>query len=317
MLDGHDNPIDSGGHGEDATRCAIDLAPVERVLLWTDRLQAVDFDCAPSHPYFRGSGPLSAPCVAWAKTPSSMFVDGYGELIIEPSELVFLPAGVCYERQAIGGYPDVAEVIALPPDEFLRRVGGLGVDPGSLRPGTLPVPANALLHVRACFASLRGGAVPRREAEAEASDLVESAFCALVERQGLRASQARRVPRPARHLVERARVAALDRRLGGSPLHEVAGELGVSPEHLCRLSRQVLGMPFGQYVADVRLRRALDLMQRSNLGLLDIALECGFSSHPHFSNAFRRKFGHRPSKVRPMLQPAKAGRARTAVRSRS
>ena len=291
-------------HADDE-RFEIEVAPVERVLLWSSRLIAADFDCPPSHPRFKGSGPLMAPCLGWTRTQSSIYVDGVGELLLEPSCVVFLPAGTCYERRAVLGCNDVAEVVGIESGSFHQRLEELGIDPDGLAAGTFMVPAEELVRVRACFASLRNGGQPEEEMEASVIDLVEQVLASWTVRHG---TSRQRIGHERSHLVERARLAALNANLDGSPLAQVAGELGVSPEHLCRVSRSVLGMPFGQYVMELRLRKALHLMQRSDLGLLDIALECGFSSHPHFSNAFRKKFGDHPSSVRPLLKPAK-GRA--------
>lgn len=287
-------------------RFEIEVAPVERVLFWSSRLIAADFDCPPSHPRFKGSGPLVAPCLGWTRTQSRIFVDGVGELLLEPSCVVLLPAGACYERHAVSGSNDVAEVVGMESEAFHRRLEQLGLDPDALGAQTLPVPAAELIRVRTCFAALRSGHQSEAEAEAAVLDLVEQVVASYRALHGNVRRQRTGVRRS--HLVERARLAALTTDLEGSPLAQVAGELGVSPEHLCRVARSVLGMPFGQYVMELKLRKALHLMQRSDLGLLDIALECGFSSHPHFSTAFRRKFGDHPSNIRPLLRPAK-GRA--------
>ena len=277
----------------------VEVAPVERVLSWTPQFIAADFECPPDHPRFRGSGPLLAPCIAFPRTHALFRVEGRGALIVDPSVLVFLPQGSCYERSAVLGQPDKAEVLGVAPALFARLGETLGCDLAALPAQTLPLSAAHLLRARRCFAALRRGELEAEDAEDWLFDLLVSS---LGERAGRREARPSADSRMRRFLVERARLAALRRPQGASPLTRVAAELGVSPAHLCRLSRAELGIPFGQYVMELRLRRALELMRDPALGLLDVAIECGFSSHAHFTRSFAARFGEPPSQVRLALQ---------------
>jgi AraC-like DNA-binding protein len=77
-------------------------------------------------------------------------------------------------------------------------------------------------------------------------------------------------------------------------LAEIAGELHVSPVYLTQVFQQVEGLPLYQYQLRLRLARALDLLARYD-DLTTLALDLGFSSHSHFSAAFRRHYGYSPS----------------------
>jgi AraC family transcriptional regulator len=77
-------------------------------------------------------------------------------------------------------------------------------------------------------------------------------------------------------------------------LAEIAGELRVSPVYLTQVFQQVEGLPLYQYQLRLRLARALDLLARRD-DLTALALDLGFSSHSHFSAAFRRLYGYSPS----------------------
>lgn len=80
-------------------------------------------------------------------------------------------------------------------------------------------------------------------------------------------------------------------------LHQVGRAVGASPEYLTDLFRRVEGVPLHQYVIQLRLARALvELPHADDLSAL--ALDVGFSSHSHFSAAFRRAFGCTPSEFR-------------------
>lgn len=67
-----------------------------------------------------------------------------------------------------------------------------------------------------------------------------------------------------------------------------------SPFHLARLFRAATGQSLHQYIIARRLARARHLVESTDLPLKDIALEVGFSDQSHFSNHYRRAFGHTP-----------------------
>jgi AraC-like DNA-binding protein len=58
--------------------------------------------------------------------------------------------------------------------------------------------------------------------------------------------------------------------------------------------RQVEAMPLYRYQLRLRLARALDLLGRYD-DLTALGLDLGFSSHSHFSSAFRQAYGRTPA----------------------
>jgi AraC-like DNA-binding protein len=80
-------------------------------------------------------------------------------------------------------------------------------------------------------------------------------------------------------------------------LAEIASELRVSPVYLTQVFQQVEGLPLYQYQLRLRLARALDLLAH-NCDLTTLSLDLGFSSHSHFSAAFRKLYGYSPSAFR-------------------
>jgi hypothetical protein len=76
------------------------------------------------------------------------------------------------------------------------------------------------------------------------------------------------------------------------------------------VAKRETGVTLHGYVAGLRLRAALEELAKGcpDLGLL--ALELGFSSHSHFSAAFRQEFGRPPSAARRL--PAAGWPARRA-----
>jgi AraC family transcriptional regulator len=80
-------------------------------------------------------------------------------------------------------------------------------------------------------------------------------------------------------------------------LSAVAAQVGRHPVHVAREFRRHFGGSIGDHRRAVRLRRAEQLL-RTKLGLSEIALACGFSSHSHFSRAFAAAYGVTPSRYR-------------------
>ncbi len=78
------------------------------------------------------------------------------------------------------------------------------------------------------------------------------------------------------------------------PTEEVAQLVGVSRRQLERLFKQHLDTLPSRHYLGLRLARAQRLLQQSSQSILQIGLSSGFSSGPHFSNAYKTHFGHTP-----------------------
>jgi AraC family transcriptional regulator len=83
-------------------------------------------------------------------------------------------------------------------------------------------------------------------------------------------------------------------------LKTLSRESGYSRRHLIRLFHGIGRSPH-QYILDLRLEKARALMLKRSLSLIDIAYECGFSSHAHFTRAFRQRFRTTPNAFRRIL----------------
>jgi AraC family transcriptional regulator len=80
-------------------------------------------------------------------------------------------------------------------------------------------------------------------------------------------------------------------------LAEIAAEVRGSPVYLTQVFQQVEGLPLYRYQLRLRLSRALDLLAECD-DLTALSLDLGFSSHSHFSAAFREAYGRSPSEFR-------------------
>lgn len=76
---------------------------------------------------------------------------------------------------------------------------------------------------------------------------------------------------------------------------ELARVSGFSEVYLRRLFREYRGTTPKQYILDLRLKKARELLADSGLSVNEVAEQCGFSSVYHFSRAFRNAVGIPPS----------------------
>ncbi len=81
-------------------------------------------------------------------------------------------------------------------------------------------------------------------------------------------------------------------------LADLAQLLDLSAFHFSRLFKQSINTTPHQYLSQQRVERAKKLLKQSDLLIIDIALECGFSSHSHLSKQFRRITGTTPKAYR-------------------
>jgi AraC-like DNA-binding protein len=67
--------------------------------------------------------------------------------------------------------------------------------------------------------------------------------------------------------------------------------VGCSPFYLSRTFSQELGMTIPQYLRQLRMERAAELLRSGKFNVTEAALEVGYSSLSHFSQAFHDTFG--------------------------
>jgi AraC family transcriptional regulator len=79
---------------------------------------------------------------------------------------------------------------------------------------------------------------------------------------------------------------------------DLAAVAHLSPFHFLRLFRQSTGTTPHRYVVEVRMRRAAELLRRTDRPIAGVAAACGYRSAGHFAETFRRQFGVSPAGFR-------------------
>jgi AraC family transcriptional regulator, arabinose operon regulatory protein len=78
----------------------------------------------------------------------------------------------------------------------------------------------------------------------------------------------------------------------------LARTCGLSVSRLAHLFSEQIGMPPQQYLEELRLQRAAQLLRSTGLRIGEIAAEAGYAGAFYFSGRFRKKFGKSPSEYR-------------------
>jgi len=236
-----------------------------------------------------------------------------GEEVVTATHLVFPYRGI-YVRHVgrAEAIADANQVVLFNEDESYRISHPVDGGDSSLSIGASPAtllelaPADYLTKGKAAFNRSRLRidegvqaltALLRHSLSLGVIDTLEAETLALVLlRRALNERTSRVVARSVgrQKLVDRAKL-VLSSDLGRRwTLAAVAADVGVSPVYLTQVFQQVEGRPLYHYQLQLRLARALDLLG-DYADLTCLALDLGFSSHSHFSAAFKRAFGQTPS----------------------
>ena len=81
-------------------------------------------------------------------------------------------------------------------------------------------------------------------------------------------------------------------------LSDIASELHVNPSYFSALFSQEMGKTFTDYILDLRVEKAKDLLRNTNLDILDISGSAGFENQSYFTKIFRKRTGVTPRKFR-------------------
>ncbi|TLS54293.1 AraC family transcriptional regulator [Paenibacillus antri] len=82
-------------------------------------------------------------------------------------------------------------------------------------------------------------------------------------------------------------------------ISQIAEALNVSRSQCTKIFTKIYGIPPRQYVTQLKLSKAKELLVGTNRTVEDIANELGFHSASHFSRQFRRGTGMSPNQFRP------------------
>jgi len=278
---------------------------VEKVLHLGGTVAIASFRCPIEHAMFGDTGPVENDLIAFPRSSVWIRQDGGRPFLADPGLATIYNRGQRYWRGANSPDGDRCEWFAVS-REMAREIAEASDPSAAERPDRpfrdafAPVSAALYLRQRLLVARLRGGEpLEELEVEEEAVAVVHGTLAAAA---ALRSSGE---PRPARaallSLAERARELLASQFAEPWTLGDLARRLAASPFHLCRSFRRAFGTTLHRHRSELRLRAALTPLARRETDLAELAFDLGYSSHAHFSAAFKKLYGHSPSAVRAML----------------
>lgn len=81
-------------------------------------------------------------------------------------------------------------------------------------------------------------------------------------------------------------------------IRDLAGLANMNEQYFCRFFKDAIGKSPIAYLNDYRIRRALTLLQDTNLPVMDICLNCGFNNFGNFLKEFKKHTGTTPTQYR-------------------
>lgn len=289
---------------------------IDRTLFASDIVEVGQFRCPVSHPLFADCGPTRSHCFVFPREPVWIRHEGEQPFVADSTVIPFYNPGVPYRREGISPAGDRTDWFSVSHDvlrDMLRWWDADAADHDTrlFRFGFGRSTPRMFLEQRRVFERVRNGPITNLAVEESVVGLLASV---LTQRYGA----PERLSRSARHreLVEDVRAHLSRTFASGDGLRSVAGAVGASVFHLCRVFRQYTGTTVHRYRHELRLRKALELVSPDDSDLLEIALEMGYSGHSHFTRAFHDAFGMTPSEFRAFRSPARPAIASSRSRSR-
>jgi len=226
-----------------------------------------------------------------------------GSIVVDPSSILFLNADAPYRTSHPFGYGDRGSALVLRPDVLQDAIA---VHDAAVHDRARPfpfaqAPCRSAVYLAQRLLAREAGAGSDELAVTEAAlALAGAAIAAAFE---TRPAVRRRRPdrggtRSSAERIEAVRHEIARRYDQPLPLAELAAVAGLSVYQLCRLFRARTGLTVHRYRNRLRLRAALERLAEPRVDLTALALDLGFSSHSHFTAAFREEFGMPPSRLR-------------------
>jgi AraC-like DNA-binding protein len=226
-----------------------------------------------------------------------LLVDDKRDLLVDLNQVAIVPVdSVTQDRHPAVG--DMSCLILTPDEATLDEVLRSDPDPWSERCYCRPAPPGVQL-----AAKWVTGVAARRVGE---TAWLEESLLGLIAALGDGKPYAS-LPlggRPLRLIRAAKELMALDPQ--PVALGKLSAQLGVSPTYLTSLFHKAEGMPLYRYHLKLRLAEALTLLPARD-DITSVALDLGFSSHSHFTSAFRAQYGVTPSEYRAFSRPGTGG----------
>lgn len=274
--------------------------PLEHVIYQGELVQVGLFRCPLSRADFAEAGPISGHILVFPRTSVCITHDGKEPVIATPNVVMYYNRGQPYRRSPISERGDLCEWFAYAP----------AVVAEALRPYDMQIEDHweqpfAFTHGpsdSACYLIQRQIVEYLIDHQQPDWLFVEESSLWILGRALQHAFTRKDPQRNATHSPQRTLARSVQAILSTRfhetlTLESLSRELGYSPYHLSHVFRWQTGVSIHQYLNQIRLRTALEMISDGCRNLTELAVSLGYSHHSHFSMAFRKSFGAPPSQI--------------------
>ena len=85
-------------------------------------------------------------------------------------------------------------------------------------------------------------------------------------------------------------------------LNQVAAQVNLSPSHFSVVFSQETGQTFKEYLTEIRINRAKELLRMTTSRSAEISYQVGYNDPHYFSSVFRKNTGLSPTEFRLQAQ---------------
>ncbi len=89
-------------------------------------------------------------------------------------------------------------------------------------------------------------------------------------------------------------------------LSDLAGQVNLNEQYFCRLFKKAIGCPPVTYINEYRIKQAKQLLEKTDLSVTDVCLECGYNNLGNFLREFRKYTDTTPLQYRKGLDTAES-----------
>lgn len=280
-----------------------------RMLFESPLVKLAKFRASPADPSFRDSGPTRQHCFVFPRTSVRIQHAGRKPFVASPNVVTLYNREQVYQRETVTSEGDRCDWFAVEPGVLAEALAAHdpSVRDDPEHPFRLPfVPGDPQTY-------LLQRLVVRHVTESERADplFVEETILQVLDQVAASAARFQGMaPRPgvesgslASEVVD-AMLAVLGERFREPlSLDELAKRSGYSAFHLSRIFRKRSGLTLHAWQSRLRLLTALERVAEPGTDFEELALYLGYSSHSHFTAAFRSAFGITPSIFRDTATP--------------
>jgi AraC family transcriptional regulator len=279
---------------------------IDVVLFASPLVRVGRWRCPADHPHFLDSGPSSDALFAFPREGVWIEHEGRAPFVADANTVTYYNKGQSYRRRQLSARGDHCEWFAVAPEAIADSLSAH--EPAAADRLQAPFPftrgpsnSDSYLRQRMVFHHVSSESRPDRlfVEETVLSILGDVAHLAYLHHNATPMARVQR--RCDVDRIEAARDLIARRFSDNLSLSDIARKVESSVFHLARVFKRRTGFSLHAYRNQLRLRSALERLHNSEVDLVEIALDLGFSSHSHFTETFRRHFGATPSLVRERL----------------